>query len=194
MPVSVSIVENKCDYATNNLRVIFNRLSPKHKFGVCFRAMHYPSDNNISARWILAWLNNCFDLVSAYFTFTFRLAEWIELVRKLGAETIFLYTYEIHSNIAKVIDYYVEKGYVEVIQTSLPGNQPNMKILQHLYMKSKMTMRLQQEQVIPLNDCLYRNMYRFEYIALMDNDEVIMPVQDDNWADLMTSIKAGINC
>ena len=44
-------------------------------------------------------------------------------------------------------------------------------MLQHLYLKSK-TNNKRQNELIPYNDCLYRNMYRYEYIALLDIDEV----------------------
>jgi hypothetical protein len=46
-----------------------------------------------------------------------------------------------------------------------------------------------QNELIPYNDCLYRNMYQYEYIALLDIDEVIMPIAEDNWADLMKNVK-----
>ena len=32
-----------------------------------------------------------------------RLVEWVEVLRSLGADTILLYTYHIHTNVAKVL-------------------------------------------------------------------------------------------
>ena len=43
--------------------------------------------------------------------------------------------------------------------------------------------------MIPYNDCLYRNMYRYKYIALLDIDEVILPIEEKNWSDLMKNVK-----
>jgi hypothetical protein len=48
---------------------------------------------------------------------------------------------------------------VDVTPISLPGYQPNLPVLQHMYLKSKLTNKRQNE-LIPYNDCLYRNMYR----------------------------------
>jgi hypothetical protein len=39
------------------------------------------------------------------------------------------------------------------------GYQPNLPGLQHMYLKSKLNNKRQNE-LIPYNDCLYRNMYR----------------------------------
>ena len=55
--------------------------------------------------------------------------------------------------------------------TSFLGYQPNIQVFQHLYLKAK-TNNKRQNELIPYNDCLYRNMYRYEYIALLDIDEV----------------------
>ena len=38
-------------------------------------------------------------------------------------------------------------------------------------------------------DCLYRNMYRFDYIAAMDLDEVIVPVNHTSWEEMMRHIQ-----
>ena len=75
----------------------------------------------------------------------------------------------------QVIDYYVKKEMVEITPISLPGHQPNIKVLQHMYLKSKINNKRQNE-LIPYNDCLYRNLYQYKYIALLDIDEVIMPL------------------
>ena len=84
----------------------------------------------------------------------------------------------------QVLDYYSAQGLVDVTPISLPGYQPNLPILQHMYLKSKLWNKRHNE-LIPYNDCLYRNMYRYEYIALLDIDEVIVPLQHTNWGDMM---------
>ena len=43
-------------------------------------------------------------------------------------------------------------------------------MLQHLFLIAKRNHK-RQNVLIPYNDCLYRNMYRYEYIALLDIDE-----------------------
>merc|ERR1712241_89105 len=165
VPLSVSIVENVCDKATNNLRVIYNKLpegqKAKKEFAVCAKGLDFPTDD-----------------------LSVRLIEWIELLHVLGADKIFLYNLEIHPNVTKVLNYYEDKGYVDLTPISLPGYQPNIQVLQHLYLKSK-TNNKRQNELIPYNDCLYRNMYRYEYIALLDIDEVIMPLKHTNWEDMM---------
>ena len=79
---------------------------------------------------------------------------------------------------------YSSRGEIEVIPISLPDHQPNLPWLQHLFIKSKLIHKRQNE-IIPYNDCLYRNMYSYEYIALLDIDEVIVPLQHTNWGDMM---------
>jgi hypothetical protein len=90
--------------------------------------------------------------------------------------------------VSKVVDYYARSGLVESTPLTLPGHQPNMPVLQHLFLKRKMTHKRQNE-VIPYNDCLYRNMYRFRYVALLDVDEVIVPAQHRTWADMMAGVE-----
>ena len=144
-PVAVSIVENICDTATNNLKVVYNKLEgdTKSPFAVCVKGLDFP-DEDISVRMI----------------------EWLEVLASLGANKIFLYELEVHPNVTKVLKYYEKRGLVDLTPITLPGYQPNMPFLQHLYLKSK-TNNKRQNELIPYNDCLYRNMYQYEYIALL---------------------------
>lgn len=59
-PVSVSVVENPCDNATNNLRVIYNKPKEKKDFAVCVKGLDLPNAD-----------------VSV------KLTEWIELIGKM---------------------------------------------------------------------------------------------------------------
>ena len=55
-----------------------------------------------------------------------------------------------------------------VLNPALP-----LQVLQHLFLIAKRNHKRQNE-LIPYNDCLYRNMYRYEYIALLDIDEELV--------------------
>ena len=62
----------------------------------------------------------------------------------------------------QVLDHYTTAGLLEVTDLTLPGHQPNLPGLQHLYMEAKRrTPELLQFELISLHDCLYRNMYRY---------------------------------
>ena len=167
VPLSVSVVENMCDKATNNLKVIYNTLPPgvsKKKFAVCVKGLDFP-DTDMSV----------------------RLVEWLELLAALGADKVFLYNLSVHPNVTKVLEYYTAKGLVDLTPLSLPGYQPNLSVLQHLFLHKKRSHKRQNE-LIPYNDCLYRNMYKYEYIALLDIDEVILPLRHSNWAEMMEAV------
>ena len=102
VPLSVSVVENVCDTATNNLKVRYNKLpegeTKKQNFAVCVKGLDFPTED-----------------------LSVRLIEWFELLHLLGANKIFLYNLEVHPNVTKVLNYYEKKGYVDVTPISLPG-------------------------------------------------------------------------
>ena len=118
VPLSVSIVENVCDTATNNLRVIYNKLpegqKAKKEFAVCVKGLDFPTDD-----------------------LSVRLIEWIELLHVLGADKIFLYNLEIHPNVTKVLNYYQDKGYVDLTPISLPGNFFSYRYRRHFLRKEQ---------------------------------------------------------
>ena len=141
IPAIVSIVEDDCENIRNSLKVVFEPLKKnqrKEKFAVCSKGLDFPGED-----------------------ISVKLVEWIEISRALGAAKIFLYQLDLHPNISKVLDYYTEAGVVDVRPITLPGHQPNMKGLQHLYMETRRRdIQLMQFETISLNDCLYRNIYR----------------------------------
>ena len=168
VPKSVSLVEQKCGSAKTNLRVIDNKPASKLKddFAVCVKGL---------------------DLIR--FDFSVRLVEWIELMNHLGASKIYFYNFGVHANVTKVLNYYEKRGIVHVTPLTLPGVQPNVPELRHLYLRAK-TASKRQNELIPYNDCFYKNMNRYKYIALLDIDEIIMPRGKNlYWKDIMDSIK-----
>ncbi|KAL1454978.1 hypothetical protein WDU94_009105 [Cyamophila willieti] len=164
VPASVSIVEKMCDTATNNLRVIYNKPKEKKGFAVCVKGLDF-LHNDLSV----------------------RLVEWIELLNILGADKIFFYELQTHPNITKVLNHYQKLDKVSVTPLTLPGGQPNVPGFQHMYLTKKVNHKRQNE-LIPYNDCLYKNLYTYEYIALLDVDEVIMPLKSQSWKELMQTV------
>ena len=134
-PILVSVAEGACDTATVLLKVIYNKLEPKKKFAVCVKGLDMPDDLSV------------------------RLAEWIELVIAMGADKIFLYSYEVHPKVARLVEEYVKEGKIDLRIISLPGPQPNLPGLQHLYIQ-RWLQRKRFNELIPYNDCLNRNMHR----------------------------------
>lgn len=163
-PSSVSMVEKRCDTASNNLRVIYNKPERKKDFAVCVKGLDFLHED-----------------------LSVRLVEWIELISLLGADKIYFYELQVHPNVTKVLQHYQSLGIVHVTPLTLPGGQPNVPAFQHMYLTKK-TNHKRQNELIPYNDCLYKHMYEYEYIALLDVDEVIMPVKDATWQELMRRV------
>ena len=82
--------EVNCSEQLNNLlRIIYDKPDHGHmveRFGVCVRSVYYHS-----------------------FDFSLRLMEWLEMIRILGAHKVFFYSFTIHPNMEKIINYYVNK-------------------------------------------------------------------------------------
>ena len=150
---------------SNYLKVIYN-FEEKKDFAVCVKGLNLLQDNDLSA----------------------KLVQWIEVLSIMGVDKIFLYELALHPGIQKVLNYYVEKGVVDLTKTSLPGNQPNEKVQLNEYFK-KYVLDKRVNLNIHLNDCFYRNIHRYKFIAIIDNDEVIVPRElGHTWIDLMKTL------
>ena len=137
-PILVSVTEGACDTSTALLKVIYNKpegLDSKKNFAVCVKGLDMPDDLSV------------------------RLAEWIELVIAMGADKIFLYSYEVHPKVGRLVEEYAREGKIDLRIITLPGPQPNLPGLQHMYIQ-RWLQKKRFNELIPYNDCLYRNIYR----------------------------------
>lgn len=119
------LTEKGCEPATNNLRINNHVPEKKGQFAVCVKGLDFLQED-----------------------LSIRLVEWIELLGLLGADKIFLYELEVHPNISKVLDYYQSTGKIELTPITLPGEQPNVPGLRHMYLKSKITSKRQNEATL----------------------------------------------
>ena len=163
VPASVSVVGGKCDKASNNVRIIYNKKSSKDKddFGVCVKGLSFLNVKK-----------------------SVMLVEWLELLSLLGANKIHLYNYEVHPLIEKVLNYYKENGKISLTPLTIFHNLPSIYGLVNINLKKHVTIKRLHE-VVSYNDCLYKNMYNHKYIALLDTDEVIMGINTTSWKALL---------
>jgi len=93
IPKAIALItKNSCDIQLDNyLRVIYEKPVMRKQFGVCVKAMRYGTVD-----------------------FSVRLIEWLELLKILGADQVFLYSYSAHKNMEKVLKYYSEQVFKSV--------------------------------------------------------------------------------
>lgn len=170
-PKSVSIYEEPCSTKlTNHLPIDDNYVfqfdhGMKDGFAVCVKALDFPTTD-----------------------LSFRLIEWVELLKLVGANRISFYHYDVHPYMNAVLKYYQKEGFIHLQPMSLPGTELNVQSIRREIFKKKIAVRRQQE-VIPYNDCFYRNMYHYRYIVLLDIDEIILPLQDFTWIEMLHRLK-----
>ncbi|CAL4163208.1 unnamed protein product [Meganyctiphanes norvegica] len=149
--ISESITEN--EQAQNRLKIEYNLKNPataKENFALCLKGLRFP-DNDISS----------------------YLVEWFELLFLMGVNKIFVYVFEVHPNIYKVLRYYEGRNQIEIIPFSYPN---------HVYINKV------QGEKIHYTDCFYKNMNFYKYIAIFDYDEIIIPKHDYTWLDMMNRL------
>ncbi|XP_045117674.1 uncharacterized protein LOC123508206 [Portunus trituberculatus] len=169
-PEFVSLSYRACENMTTQLKVhhdgikAWQRNERKGKYIVCVKGMNFEEDVSV------------------------KLIEWLEMIFILGADKILIYKYTVHPNVAKVLDYYHSKGKVMAVPLTLPGDQPNEPKQRTRYLKKALWQKRRNE-LIPYNDCLYRNIYLYDYIVPLDVDEVIIPVGSHTWSQMFTKLQ-----
>ena len=90
------------------------------------------------------------------------LIDWIELYLVLGAEFFTIYFQDVPEIFYEVMKPYINEGLVEILEWRLKST-----------VLSGTDVFWGQFSLI--NDCIYHNLYRVKYLALMDMDEFIIP-------------------
>lgn len=91
-----------------------------------------------------------------------KLIEWIEFNSMLGITEINFYVNRLAEGTEKVLRYYEQAGLIRVQRVAPP-------IVYSCYWCLKLA------TIAILNDCMYRNMYRYKYTLVIDIDELIIP-------------------
>lgn len=103
--------------------------------------------------------------------FVMRFIEWVHLIRLLGAEKIHFSYRFLHPEMLKVVEYFEDQGFVEAKPYSDPQEFSNKQLA----------------EMNTLTDCFYKVMNMYEFIAVLDFDEVIMPEKENDrtWHQLL---------
>ncbi|KAF3693369.1 Beta-1,4-galactosyltransferase galt-1 [Channa argus] len=122
--------------------------------------------------------------VSTMFDFTnvLQLVQSLEVLQLLDVDRVVIYKTSCSKETQLVLDYYTEKGLVEVI----PWSWSRFLKVSRGFMPSRDPGDLHYYGQIPaLNDCVYRYMYKSRYVALHDIDELILPQSVKSWSELL---------
>lgn len=155
MAVALSI--HKCKRQRNFMRVIANhRQEMTHNFTVCVTPFSFEFNNAA------------------------QLVEMVEINKLFGADRFTFYDYSIGPLVSKVLKSYSSEGLVEVLEWDVPVNvdtnplDPTVEVEIHYF-----------AQLVSLNDCLYRNMFKSKFVVFSDLDELIVPQMHDTWFDMI---------
>ena len=109
----------------------------------------------------------------------YRLVEWLEIHRLWGVGEVNIYGHDLDNTTTSILDRYVREGYVryEEVPTVLEDDDDS----------NEYTILMNMSPV--LNDCMYRNLYRYRYVVCSDLDEMIVPRgRHRNYADVIAYV------
>ena len=104
-----------------------------------------------------------------------HMVEWFELNKILGVDHVTAYIHSINTEQAKVFNIYVKQGFLDVLSSASPPDSDPNTVMVHSRSET-------------INDCLYRNMYSYHKIMIMDTDEFMVPGKRDNLWDLISQV------
>lgn len=166
-PLVVALVENPCDTAKNLLKIHNDRPKNgiKKDFAVCVKGLDFIHDD-----------------VSV------SLVEFVESNLMFGVDKIVTFNLGVHPNVSHVLNYYQKMGKMEIHPISLPANYPNEPLLRHIFLENRHVTKMLQE-LVPYNDCFYKNIHLYNYILLLDIDEIFVPKKGRNYKEMLSNMK-----
>ena len=114
--------------------------------------------------------------VSYWMIEPYKIVEWMELQRLLGVDRIVVYNNSLAHQSLKVLEHYAKTDYLDLRQSH-----------NFLSDRGEQTFHLHMSPVI--NDCMYRYMYRYKHIMVIDFDEVIVPHLGDSLVEVLRAIE-----
>ncbi len=164
-------MENECDKATNVLTVTYETPAEgeeRNEIAVCVKVTDQRSSrSSISSARSKSLLSRLTSQGMSFYNsdanLSARIVEWLELLRILGAERVFMYDMNVGESLQVVLEYYQQQGLVDLTPLTLSGFFPNLPQLQNLFVRRRKTHKRKLE-VVPYNDCLYRNLYKYKVI------------------------------
>ena len=139
-----------------------NICAPSATLPIPIQVRHKMNENAVPKK-LLVCVKTLYNFTSPY-----RLIEFIEYQRLLGASHIVFYDFDkISKEVQNVIDYYSKDGFISTRSWKL------MLTTDIKYRKGiQINTHGQQTQI---NDCVYRYMNQYQYILPIDTDEYIVP-------------------
>ncbi|KIH57100.1 hypothetical protein ANCDUO_12709 [Ancylostoma duodenale] len=164
----VSITSEPCRTQRVAVRVHMERSKrKKDTVAVCVKGMDFQADISV------------------------RLVEWLEAQYLFGVSTVTMYKYTVSKQVQRVLDHFEQQGKLVQIPLTLPGHSPNLPLVRSEYI-ARNRQQKRRHELIPYNDCLYRHISTHRYILILDIDELIVPLQHDDYADLLATIESGL--
>ena len=106
----------------------------------------------------------------------YRIVEWVEANRLLGVTEINVYHVNMNPISLKVLEHYQEEGILKLFHV------PSAPYYVHNRDGNKIA------SPITLNDCMYKNMYRYRWAIVVDIDELIVPTTTPNYPTMIQKI------
>ncbi|MCL4141931.1 UNVERIFIED_CONTAM: hypothetical protein GTU68_033624 [Idotea baltica] len=104
-----------------------------------------------------------------------EMIEFIELNKIIGVKHFTLYNHTIGPDVDCILKDYVKKGLVQTLPWKLNIESQKEIRTEGLF--------------AALNDCLYRYMYQYKYILMIDLDEYIVPHSNSSLSELVAFLK-----
>ena len=113
---------------------------------------------------------------------TVKFVEWIHLLKILGADKIYVYNRFVHPDLFKAMKYFEDQGILDLTSFLEPSAIP-------YELRSPLTRTV---EILSLNDCFYRIRNLYEYILVLDPDEVPIPMRENEttWHDFVDTFVA----